>query len=433
MKKLLTVILTIAMLFSIACLPTYAAGDAWDGTVGTAFASGTGTENDPYVIADGKQLAYLAKSVNEGEDYKGKHFKVNADIDLDNKAWTPIGNADNAFSGFFDGNNKAVSNLNVEGSSFIGLFGHTRGGKISNFGVASGTVVSNTGDNVESVGGFVGRGDWTQFENCYNCANVSVTANSINVGIAGFIGRSYWKAEENPDQLYEFIYCANFGDVTIGSENQIYQTKVCRSGGLIGFDATYTNDKAGFAQKCLNVGDLTIYAVDVWQCGVMAGLTNCDFMESLNFGTFNIHGATTVTESGSFLGYQSKSGYGNFSVTSGELPFIGNLASTGALAGTENFEGEPIAPTVEQFVAGTVSYWYTPPTDDEDDDGGADETEAANDTTDTEAVTTAAAEENATDESTADEGGCGAIVGPMAIVAVTAIGAVLLYPRKRRI
>ncbi len=439
MKKLLTALLTIAMLLSIACLPAYAAGNAWDGTVATAFASGTGTENDPYIISNASQLAYLAQSVNGGETYAGKYIEINADIDLGNQAWTPIGNSGNSFRGILDGNGKAISNLKVEGASFLGLFGHTRSGKISNLGVASGTVVSNTGDGVESIGGFVGRADWTQFENCYNCANVTVTAPSLAVGFAGFLGRAYYAPNENPDQLYELIYCANFGDVTVGSEAQPYTAKVQRVGGLIGADTTGTNDKAGFVQKCLNVGDVNIYSADVQKCAAMAGMTNSDFMECLNFGTITLHGATTVSENGSFLGYQSKSGYGNLSVTSGELPFVGNLASNGALEGTENFEGEPVIPTVEQFVAETVSYWYTPPADEGNDDGadegadnGADngdgnESDTEADTTDTEAATTAE------DTEAAEEGGCGStVVGSIAVVAVAAMGAGITVAKKKK-
>ena len=40
--------------------------DVWDGSVATAFAGGTGTESDPYVIASASQLAFLADRVNAG-------------------------------------------------------------------------------------------------------------------------------------------------------------------------------------------------------------------------------------------------------------------------------------------------------------------------------------------------------------------------------
>ncbi len=51
----------------------------------SVFAGGTGTAENPYQIATGAQLAYLASSVNNGETYAGKNFVLTADIDL-NKA-----------------------------------------------------------------------------------------------------------------------------------------------------------------------------------------------------------------------------------------------------------------------------------------------------------------------------------------------------------
>ena len=65
----------------------------WDGSVASAFAGGTGTAENPYQIATGAQLAYLASSVNNGETYAGKNFVLTADIDLNKRPWTPIANA----------------------------------------------------------------------------------------------------------------------------------------------------------------------------------------------------------------------------------------------------------------------------------------------------------------------------------------------------
>ena len=41
----------------------------WDGTVSTSFAGGSGTEADPYQIANGADLAYLAKLTNEAKEF----------------------------------------------------------------------------------------------------------------------------------------------------------------------------------------------------------------------------------------------------------------------------------------------------------------------------------------------------------------------------
>ena len=92
-KKLLSILLALSLLLTLLPTVALAADGAWDGSIATAFAGGTGTERDPYQIADGAQLAYLASEVNKGQPYENACFVLTADIDLGNHAWTPIGNS----------------------------------------------------------------------------------------------------------------------------------------------------------------------------------------------------------------------------------------------------------------------------------------------------------------------------------------------------
>ena len=50
-------------------------------------------------------------------------MKLTTDISLKDVEWTPIGNADTAFCGVFDGNSKTISNLAVPSAPAAGLFG----------------------------------------------------------------------------------------------------------------------------------------------------------------------------------------------------------------------------------------------------------------------------------------------------------------------
>lgn len=95
---------------------TPAAIDIWDGSVASNFSSGNGTENAPYNISTAAELSFLAKSVNEGEDYCGKYFSLNNDLDLNNLEWTPIGNGIHSFMGIFDGNGHTIKNLKISES-----------------------------------------------------------------------------------------------------------------------------------------------------------------------------------------------------------------------------------------------------------------------------------------------------------------------------
>lgn len=86
------------------------------------FDSGNGSKENPYVIKTASELALLAKNVNKGESYKDAYFKLNNNIDLTEKYWISIGNAeDKAFSGHFNGNGYEVK-LNTENQKVSGLF-----------------------------------------------------------------------------------------------------------------------------------------------------------------------------------------------------------------------------------------------------------------------------------------------------------------------
>lgn len=110
--------------------------DVWDGTVATAFAGGSGMKDDPYQIATGAQLAYLAQKINSrvADPVPGlKYYILTQDLDLNNKEWTSIGfsgddgTSGNGFSGLFDGQGHIISNLKMDlrnkGNGSLGLFG----------------------------------------------------------------------------------------------------------------------------------------------------------------------------------------------------------------------------------------------------------------------------------------------------------------------
>ena len=177
----------------------------WDGSIASAFAGGTGTTENPYQIATGAQLAYLASSVNSGETYAGKNFVLTADIDLNGLRWTPIANTFSdvlfggsdyrIFAGNLDGQGYTVSNVAIGSESaplesdVFGLFGATAG-KISNlhlntvsiYGVAknvSGYVIGPAGGLVGSASGNV--------ENCH-VSGLTMTMTTPGEGGVG----AYW-------------------------------------------------------------------------------------------------------------------------------------------------------------------------------------------------------------------------------------------------
>ena len=121
---------------------------------------GQGTETDPYLIRTAQELQNINNDVSA-------HYKLAADIDLQSKDFTPIGNADSgAFSGSFDGAGYTISNLTVDSGKYAGLFGCNEGivknvtlNKVSIKGTryVSGIVAYN-GENGSIISGTVSSG-----------------------------------------------------------------------------------------------------------------------------------------------------------------------------------------------------------------------------------------------------------------------------------
>ena len=204
-KKLLSILLALSLLLTLLPTAALAADGAWDGSIATAFAGGTGTESDPYQIADGAQLAYLASEVNKGQPYENACFVLTADIDLGNHDWTPIGNffSDalfggtdySVFAGNLDGKGHTVSNISIGTESaplesdVFGLFGVT-GGKLSNLNL-DGVTIYGTAKNVSGyvigLAGALSGSASGPVENCH-VANLSMTMSTPDSGMAA----AYW-------------------------------------------------------------------------------------------------------------------------------------------------------------------------------------------------------------------------------------------------
>ena len=88
----------------------------WDGNIASAYAGGSGTSYDPYIIKTGGQLLYALK---QGSGY----LKLANDIDLNNHNWKPF-----SFSGTLDGDGHTIANLYIdrEGEG-VGLIGSLSG------------------------------------------------------------------------------------------------------------------------------------------------------------------------------------------------------------------------------------------------------------------------------------------------------------------
>ena len=152
MKKTTIFWLLIAMLLPLS---TINAQDVWNGTVADSFAGGTGTQDDPYIIDDGSQLAYMGQLMREnGASYANTYFKLVSNIILNEDVltedlqlntekasefnkWLPIGEYNSTsdkgkgFHGYFDGNGFCISGVYCpDNYTHSGLFAFIHTGEV---------------------------------------------------------------------------------------------------------------------------------------------------------------------------------------------------------------------------------------------------------------------------------------------------------------
>ena len=179
-KRLLALLLVLAMVFSL--MPAALAADTL---------SGSGTEDDPYLLATAADLKAFRDMANAEASSK-LCATLTADIDLGGEAWTPIepssGYVSEAYAGTFDGANHTIKGLsvNLTSSTGAGLFGTVCGATIKNLKVEGNVSASNS----VFVGGIVGRTQTSAtIDSCSFAGTVTSTKKNGAAGTAGIVGR----------------------------------------------------------------------------------------------------------------------------------------------------------------------------------------------------------------------------------------------------
>ena len=237
-----------------------------------------------YTIDEASDLAWLAAAVNgtleetraiAADSFVGKTFVLESDINLNNEPWTPIGTSANPFKGIFDGNNKTIANLFVDGGSESnkGLFGFTIEGEVKNLtidnakvsgrlniGVVAGTPYTSKYTNIKvmghvevdgmayvgAVGGKNAYADWTNVtvnvdKTSYVKAHSIENGNAYRTYVGGVVGF-------NGEGGHTFMNIRSNIDV---------KGSTCDVGGLFGI-AHYSNK----FKDCVCTGDVEIYAAE---------------------------------------------------------------------------------------------------------------------------------------------------------------------------
>lgn len=299
-KRYALIAVVLALLLSGIPFPAVADGEpssGWDGTTASPY-SGTGTEEDPYLIGSAEELAYISNQMTANAvSFSGKYFRLTSDIDCNGKQMR-IGTSGKKFGGIFDGNGYTIYNNTVSKSvSPNGLFAFLSGATVQNLrfsacsvttpyskaptgtaddkgkttysythscagvlaGQASNTTVENctveTDCSVSAVaqaGGLVGYAKGSKFVKCLSGANVQLVQDTdkqktcLNFALGGIVG---WSAGGN-----QFEDCGNFGDIDLklSGVSDTGTTWIVTVGGICGY-ATDGDTLTG----CFNNGNVT--------------------------------------------------------------------------------------------------------------------------------------------------------------------------------
>lgn len=299
-NRVISLLLVACMMLSLcAALPFVASAEVvstsgWDGKTATQ-PEGSGTKDDPYLIADAANLLWLQKQIPRGDTvndqhadvlagkytakFAGMYFLQTQDIDLNGQEFMSIGyyfaNAKRmgAFGGTYDGQGFAIRNgkitsqntghgLNVNWGH--GLFGMIHGATIKNI-VLDNVQVEGHGVTGAIVGRAAATADDKEkgetlnvIENCVVNANCTVTANyptSVDTAklsadydqasrAGGIVGMAYGTTVR---------YCVNHAAINVpgnwvmtggvvGSAGYNTTVEYCVNTGKITYDlATYQN------------------------------------------------------------------------------------------------------------------------------------------------------------------------------------------------
>ncbi len=134
--------------------------------------SGEGTSANPYMISNANELGAI---IHYDDD---ANYQLTADIDLSGIQWScaviPV------FDGNFDGNGHIISNLSIDGSSFLGLFGTIlSSAEITDLSIENCSI---SGDN--SVGGLVGKNNFGRITSSY--VTGTITGDGSVGGVVGY-------------------------------------------------------------------------------------------------------------------------------------------------------------------------------------------------------------------------------------------------------
>jgi uncharacterized secreted protein with C-terminal beta-propeller domain len=291
------------------------------------YASGNGTEDDPFIIKNGQQLLFFSEQVRGIENYcTGKFFALGSYIDIGGEELLPIGeNGGRAFEGTFDGRGYIVVNFVIKcsGNAFqphIGVFGRVRNATIKNLGVVGfDVIIKNTG--YAAVGALVGSAYNSTIENCYVSNGLMWFENRQGGdvgGLAGYVSNttvtnSFSAIEVFFDHLAQPTYTTAFPSSVGGLIGRLNSGAVANS---------YASGLVTLQMHCPNRENISYHV------GGLVGLANGTITNSFATGNVFASAASGNLSAGGLVGNDSASVTNSYRYTGQML--TGNTNSLGS-------------------------------------------------------------------------------------------------------
>lgn len=368
-----------------------------------SYAGGDGSKTNPYEIATAEQLAKLARDVNNGNTFRGKYFKLTADIDLSGGIWMPIGKYYNygngknrLFFGKFDGNGHVIKNMHIQwedaddnAKSVWGLFSTLQGESSTNLTTVTNLIIENAtvekkrdfspigpGYNVGVVAGEI-YGN-TELSNII-IRGSEITDNDetyeINreTKIGGIAGNVQTDSKNETFRIFniaadtkinmlkkasvfnpQFYIAQGFGRFNYdmnGGGNSIQPTNIYLFGNGLNIENTSTNiNKGGITANCQNEGNANKYASTWYYTQYVDGGKNLGTRKKVDeFAT------TFASQNNQYISTNNFQDKLNWSYTSG-TGF--NFGST-KLTVKRGYNTIITAETIEGNAGNEKYFWYT--------------------------------------------------------------------------
>ena len=208
--------------------------------------SGTGTQEDPYLITSAEDWNLFAKSVGGGIDYSKKYVKLTNDITISTMVGVCDESGDRPFSGTFDGDNHTLT-ANITSTATdddknnqgVAPFHLIKQATIQNLTVAG--QITSASKYAAGLVGWVDGGDYNRsyIKNCVVKATITTSADCAG----GFVGNICYSDRNN-------LYFTN--SVFAGHINNTSSDDRRRAGGFCGYG--YSNS---YFKDCLENGTYT--------------------------------------------------------------------------------------------------------------------------------------------------------------------------------